>query len=118
MSEKPLHIQVAEALGWTEICLGGKDVQPQYACDWFGKPPAWDKSRIPDYKHSVPDYTIDWRETGPLIEKYEITVGTRDGIYWAHRQKNFQNAAGPTPLIAICNLLLDLHKAGKLNPCD
>ena len=115
MSDKPLHVQVAEALG----------------C-----PTAWDEyCRCPGLEHSGEEhpprlarFDTDWSATGPLIEKYEISVGPGateagpwaaisgvfvDGGGWDGLDFDYRGK-GPTPLIAVCHLLLALKKAGKL----
>lgn len=121
MSEKPLSIQVAEALGWTQMEPEG---QPQ---DWFGKPPDWDKSRLPGFRHHVPDYTTNWHETGPLIAKNGIKLYVSrylgpDPIEWGalhpgDRYRVAENTTlkgiGSTPLIAVCHLILAMKEAGK-----
>lgn len=119
MSEKPLSVRVAEALGCVpRLDLNGGD----WKCDCAG------------YAHSIDwidsdclvnSYATDWSAAGPLVEKYKIQVGPsylgigppapwcaatghdddRDGDEWAF---------GPTPLIAVCELVLKLKEAGKI----
>jgi hypothetical protein len=117
---EPFHVQVARALGWKD-CDGSKASTP-----WeFTDPP---EPRIvigiginPDGRRSpIPRYDTDWSATGPLIEHYGLHVGhsmiphdpwiagTEDSSTYGPK------AHGPTPLIAACNLILALHKAGKL----
>ena len=116
--EKPLHVQVAEALGWTEIEPCGNV--------FCGRDP----EGIWQEKHNyLPNYDTDWSATGPLIERYKINIfGYSDGGYEATSQRidtfvckecgavreHPPSAEGSTPLIAVCHLLLALHKAGKL----
>lgn len=95
--KKPLHVQVAEALGtmsvpWAEAQEIGYD---------------------PDY------YDTDWEATGPLIEKYGFWLRRLDGV--VVKWDAFRNDDLPTPrgegdtaLEAVCRLILALHKAGEL----
>lgn len=120
--EKPLHVRVAEALGCTETYY---DDHP-YVPGWRGKP-ADGHGGSPH----VPRYDTDWSATGPLIERYGISVtmddddassvgwlaGTFEYVcgsdgYHAYMDRGY--ATGETPLIAVCNLILALKEAGKL----
>jgi hypothetical protein len=86
-----------------------------------------------DKRHAHPSHVIfhydtDWEATGPLIEKYHVNVvhvdrvveidGTTEGAWWSamwdERPPLFLEASGTTPLIAICQLILQLKEAGKL----
>lgn len=83
-----------------------------------------------------PNYDTDWSVTGPLVEKYEIGL-REDGCGYRQEERWLAEAdyygppidesdkeyggrwasaqsRGPTPLIAVCNLILELGKAGKL----
>lgn len=119
--EKPLHVRVAEALG-CQLRTDGHN-WGCYCDEGFLHSGA---SMSPPY---INHYDTDWSATGPLIEKYEIAIGRwaqRDRGYWAaHWQPAWadcgipyeaSNAEAPTPLVAVCNLLLALHAAGKLKP--
>ena len=63
-------------------------------------------------------YDLDWAATGPLIEKYKLSVlpvwagdlGTWDAG-WGYFQVQ---ARGDSPLIAVCNLILKLAEIGSL----
>jgi len=126
MSEKPLHVQVAEALGWTMLESSNRmDMSQPHR----GYPP-----HLPTVgqKEPVPDFPTDWSATGPLIEKYGISVIQPDehaperadgqwiaGSGGAHGWDDGSlcmdcYAGGVTPLIAVCNLILLLAKEGKL----
>lgn len=93
-------------------------LQPDHDCIyvWEGEPcecsPVW--------LEKIPRYDEDWRETGPLIER----------LAWGlHRMLNDETwiaaprgahprgvaGIGPTPLIAVCNLILSLSAAGRLD---
>jgi hypothetical protein len=135
--ERPLHVRVAEALG----------------CKPEGGPDEW-LCGCKDRTHGVggpcrhpwevPAYDTDWAATGPLIERYGITIEAperhcddpegHDCLQWKayHPDSCFKchkypeppcasgecdldpRGAGAAPLIAVCNLILALHEAGKL----
>lgn len=105
--EKPIHVRVAEALGCKP--------EPMGAGDWF--------CSCEDRGHTNPDaagegwlqvaaYDTDWSATGPIIERYEITVA-HDSEGWMAEQHPFVSK-GTTPLLAVCHLLIALGEAGKL----
>lgn len=134
MSEKPLHVRVAEALGWTWkhspsgncrwLCPPTKDnrfcIEPDTYLD-----AAEDALTCSDGLRYVPRYDTDWSATGPLIGRYAITLTAPHvpGDPWL--SLSFGNtvgyggeveAEGDTALRAVCNLILALHAAGKLAP--
>jgi hypothetical protein len=94
---KPLHVQVAEALG----------EKPCQECldDGYGE--VWHHN-----------HTTDWNATGPLIEKLHIEliydVATDDWLAQPSMIHIENIPEAPTPLIAVCNLILKLKEAGKL----
>lgn len=130
MTEKPLHVRVAEALGCRAIHYPD-DPPERWACTCKDYGHRFDGGA--DY---VASYDTDWSATGPLIEKYEIDVwrehwtkdGVPGGVWIAGRAKdrtvdspNYEIAyesanegQGETPLAAVCNLILALAEAGRL----
>ena len=94
--EKPLRMQVAHALGWTDLDKDGY------------------------YRTDAPYYDTDWSATGPLIEKYQISlialqrIGKYQASYSTEEHGLLETEQGDTPLMAVCNLILTLGKAGKL----
>jgi hypothetical protein len=130
--EKPLHVRVAEALG----------CEPRLTGDWWhctcAPDPIHDDEGIDGAPHEggiLLAYDIDWAATGPLIERYGITVGRHDlhGLWYAHRPPWERIAAKPTPtsylvasvdnvgqslsrspLGAVCHQILVLDAVGKL----
>lgn len=118
MEEKPLHVQVAEALGWTKLkCLGNQD-------SWEGLPPLepdkFGRRWISDWLPlTIPRYDTDWAATGPLIEKHGINVRGGPGRWWTmadwptHQRHIVWAGQAETPLIAVCNLILAFAKEGK-----
>jgi hypothetical protein len=126
VTERPLCIQVAEALGCTLGSMSDID-GPVYYCKCPGgvHEARIGINKLPG-KHWIKRYDLDWSATGPLIEKYEWDLRAtpwRDGTKeweataWLPSRpepKDIVHADGPTPLIAVCELIVKLHKAGKL----
>jgi hypothetical protein len=131
---RPLHVLVAEALGWEELELvgtvtyntGGQVWDQRH---WKGRPRTY--GLLPStrsHREDVPAFDTDWRATGPLVERYGIGVGPvryfggeKDGQHtgewyacagWYDERENHR---GATPLFAICNLILALAREGKLS---
>ena len=107
----PLHVRVAEALGWTEL-----EPDANEAGHWGGTSPPGGNHMLPiQFSGIVPRYDIDWEATGPLIERLKMRVGPVrfDGPTWeAVAHGSWVNAL--TPLVAVCLLILDLQAARKL----
>lgn len=126
MTDKPLHVQVAEALGWQRCYLKVEftALEMYKSDDWRGFPPGRSVVSEGSSLVEIPRYDLDWAVTGPLIEKYGILVGkfppyTFDGKWYACLPGSESpyvqaEAHAPTPLVAVCNLILQLHKTGKL----
>lgn len=114
MSERPLHVRVAEALGWHSIEVGNAMRMDDHR---VGYPPKW---AIVGHKQEVPRYDTDWSATGPLIERVRIEIDPDEHFSWVARFDKQQNGSytygefGDTPLIAVCNLILALKRNGKL----
>jgi hypothetical protein len=72
--EKPLHVRVAEAIGWTETHeTGAGIVLPGAVSVWRGRPPGdvlvyVERDRMP----GVSRFDTDWSVTGPLLERLDI----------------------------------------------
>jgi hypothetical protein len=64
----------------------------------------------------------DWEETGPLIEKFVIELTAFPGGWRATAWRPFAipqtvtRADGTTALEAVCRLIVELGRAGKLAP--
>jgi hypothetical protein len=119
--EKPLHVLVSEALGWTD-CEGRETerwtstviLNPSpnrgESVLWIGRQPL-DPAEIQSHPmlpmrtgpHSgrvpIPRYDTDWSATGPLIEKYgiELTITGRPPkthwVCWAAKREGFTPSA-------------------------
>lgn len=122
MTEKPLHVRVALALGWrlaVHPCL-------KYG-DWWWEPGQEDAATSDD---ALPRYDTDWSATGPLIERFKVCLDAparlcdapdkHDCLKWKAGENSANDDAleltGDTPLLATCNLILALSEAGKLQP--
>lgn len=126
--EKPLHLRVAEALGWKVATH--PVLKPG---DWWLSPGALamsDDDGDPGgalSRDHLPRYDTDWSVTGPLIETYGITVtcyfisdkpfGWAAGLHAnvVGHEDGFVSSAD-TPLLAICELILALKESGRLKP--
>lgn len=105
--EKPLHVQVAEALGWIGVAQVG-------SAEWAGF--------LGEIPGRVSRYDTDWSVTGPLIEKYGISLQPEYFMtdppkltgYRAIQALTGTVGYGVTALEAVCNLILALAAAGKL----
>lgn len=130
--EKPLHIRVAEALGWRRIARPA-----HWRCDgefgWVAPGLKYEEDQASCNRcqsENPPRYDTSWEVIGPLIERYGITV-TDSGVgFVAARGKACATildngegdigllfdecGEGETYLIAVCNLILALRAAGKL----
>jgi hypothetical protein len=110
--EKPLHVRVAEVLGWTKartpIGFRGEV--------WCAVPPrGWPREAGPQYNGPggetvIPLFDTDWSATGPVIEKYGIGVWkdwpTSTDPWTAHVDKGDAKEYGATALLAVCNLIV------------
>lgn len=132
--ERPLHVRVAAALNLFAVnahdFLRKQEVAspPPYTsyrcvqCDGYWGHPEDVPETCPCTAWPV-RYDQDWAATGPLIEKFNLTliwdlgwcafteVDTTIGEFTC----NGKWAKGETPLEAVCNLLLILKEAGKLD---
>ena len=136
MTEKPLNVQVAEALGHKVRRLGPCTSCVQMPTDGGELPSAvekphyhWEMWREFEWEApdgiwvTVPNFPKDWSATGPLIEKHEINIDLRGAGWCATSFYNQEILAGhkadpqfgPTPLIAVCHLILKLAEEGKLH---
>lgn len=123
---EPLHVQVARALGCRPEWHEGHD---WWLCGCNDDSHVA-TSEIEDGEAIGPPilraYDTDWSACGPLLERFKIETtftphkgGPEEWTATAwlppREPQEVKRISGPTPLIAVCNLILALHKEGKLN---
>lgn len=112
---KPLHVQVAEALG----CKAIPHHESEYHCLWETPHFHCDCAVLSHVGSSgcsgnLANYDTDWAVSGPLIEKYGIELRDNVGGWtagaWRPRENCVKHlmADGKTPLEAVCKLILRL----------
>ena len=124
---KPLHVQVAEALGckpaiyWENSPWECRCEDSPHAAHTIHSECCHSHSGMACNDGDLAAYDTDWAATGPLIEKYGLRVYPHqgmdahgDGGWNASRGSWADFHVGATPLVAVCNLILALAKAGKL----
>lgn len=95
--EHPLHVQVAHAMGWTELALvDGK---------WWGVEP-YAGMRI-----QVPSYDRSWCSLGPVIDRFKIGISSNSG--WSAYSKGIVEH-GSNACEAVAKLIVKLGTEGKL----
>jgi hypothetical protein len=129
VTDEPLHVRVAEALGCSPRLIvaysrvHGETTPDEWACGCAGRAhsdPGNPAGAGHDCEYPMVYYDTSWSATGPLIEKYEIAVLPPERIaggclLWGARPYvGGPMEFGPSPLIAVCNLLLALAEAGRL----
>ncbi len=126
--EKPLYVQVAEAIGWRDIkYVGG--LLAVWASHHDGIEPGNLVIDSSAERKKLPRYDLEWGATGPLIAVYGIGLNyfvcdenccPPDGVRWTavygslgleHADKTVE---ARDPLIAVCRLIIALHAEGKL----
>lgn len=130
MSEKPLHVRVAEAIGLTvqdESVYGCRQMCVRSVSDSGDFPMPghrphdhilWTYYRKCEWEEDgdwepVVSYDTDWSATGPLIEEFGFNLEAGNG--WTALDWGGEYAAvGSTPLEAVCHLIIALSEAGKL----
>lgn len=116
MTDKPLHVQVAEALGWTQIEQCG-DILAPWASGYHGLPPGHgfilgDKNQG---RVKVPRFDLEWDATGPLMIRFRVGLFPmpQDRKMWV-AQCNHREAIGLQPLVMACSLIVDLAATNAL----
>lgn len=126
--EKPLHIQVAEALGWLDCT----QPNPMNRYSWVG----WRPHSELGWREPVPNYMLDWSATGPVMERLGIRLtcikyedGARWSAYWQNEtekcptcgHEDRSDISWPpevmdswcvSALEAVCRLILHLTELG------
>jgi hypothetical protein len=113
LSEKPLHVRVAEALGWTHVyeaaVMGLFSTALASDRAWIGTPPEGGAG-LPVYR-----YDTDWSATGPLIERYgiDLTLYPKHWTASGHPERGGTlSCPGDTPLLAVCELIVTAKGSG------
>ena len=116
--DDPLHVAVARALGWSHFFAPNRE----YPEEVVAYPPA---TVTPRKKQPVPKFHKDWSAIGPLIQAFEIQLSptprvARDQPPWWTALSTQYLHIHPTndydPRVAASQLILALHKEGKLLP--
>lgn len=125
---KPLHVQVAEALGWTDIqSLGPRNYGPRdhlHGTDlWVGLRPGVPGACF----EPIPRYDTSWADTGPLIERYQMEISPLMGVRWFAKacycdtvkaglgcDHGWDGDSRGTLLEAVCAVILHLDQCGRL----
>lgn len=125
MSETPLHVQVAEALGWTGLKSYPSGLWVGVPKEGIGPQPGMSAHDTIE----VPRFDLSFCASGPLIQKHGIGLLHQETEWIAFLESpqghGFVNdvaidigisdlGAGATPTEAVCHLILELHKQGKL----
>lgn len=107
----PLHVQVAQALGWTDLRqnqgLDGKQ-------NWIGVEPHGGLNLV------VPRYDTSWCSTGVLLERFNLSVARSVLLNEEKTPSKWVAMAGKviehcdSPCEAISRLIVRLSKEGKL----
>lgn len=109
----PLHVQVAEALGWDQDGgLHDWDEAPNgyKGCIRCGAQTSWEGEYDPAL--CVPQFDTDWSATGPLIEKHGFRLMPYKNEWEA--SWGVYSAVAGTPLRAVCHLVVNLHRQDRL----
>lgn len=109
LSLPPLHVRVAEALGCRPFQIGQ---------DWTCVCPNHGHTSV--QTEFLRRYDLDWAATGPLIEALQIEIvppGDPDGgtVWTAAKWRPAIQRDGATLLTAVCELIVALAEAGKLD---
>lgn len=140
VSDRPLHVQVAEVLGWTDLHHIPIEEFEEHD-HWTGKPPeGWfgpasfvttkvdPVERLVVNAATIPRFHDDPAATWPLIEKYGLELGLerndlcptdtsgRRIAYGGHGKDGEPTleGRGDTYLLAVCEVLLKMGKRGLL----
>ncbi len=128
MTEKPLHVRVAEVLGWTKVEHRNKPYVDDERVPWTGVPPAdfdgyrlWQTVGNKSYV-AVPRYDTEWSATGPLVERFKMSSDyctAPVGNVWMviisvwGEDKDRGKASAETLLMAICGAVLSMANDGS-----
>lgn len=133
MSEAPLYVQVARALGcdpvwnrdldWCCHCkqdrhgnrphfkVGDATCLRRYDTSWEATGPIIEKLRIQLESDSNTDGTVEW---SAMTEMEHLPTSNPADAPYGGRWQNAHVAEGATPLVAVCLLILELKAAKRL----
>lgn len=113
---EPLHVRVARALGCSNPI---REEYGGWACFCPRAPHGgrFGEREQPPYRDAaLPHYDESWEDTGPLIERLHIDLFMERGgdhDFWiaqpAEHRHGEEHGCGPTPLVAVCELILALR---------
>lgn len=124
-AEKPFHVKVAEALGCKPRYCPTMDIKDS---DWCCNCPGYPHEAGHDRDScELARYDTDWFAVGPVFETlgtvgHNMGLQCENGGHWlawkcdlgkADPLESYQGR-GATATVAICNLILALRAAGKL----
>ena len=129
LSEAPLHVRVAAALGCALREVRGRAAYPTIQGDVIGwgcgcddhshaavERQGSDTGEIEEWPSTteIKRYDLDWAAMGPEIERLRLVLWSRHrkGAACTHDQKMV--AEGETYLVAACNLIRRLRAEGPL----
>jgi len=122
---RPLNVRVADALGTMHV-LGpviGKDGERNIRRCTHHKDETYAYDFMTDYDGRVlaPPYDTEWSAGGPLIERLHVDLSWLSGSEWTATvwipnpsPRLNRRSSGPSPLVALCNLILSLEHDGLL----
>jgi len=117
IQRRPLHVLVADALGWQRIQYAGTILLPGAVGTYTGYPPAPGVAII-GQPEQIPRYDTDWSATGPHIGRLKIRLSySSQGRAFADHpsiDSEAQRQDESDILPAVCRLILALAEAGKL----
>jgi hypothetical protein len=104
MSEKPLNVRAAEALGWRADANGA--YPPSVTCEM--------PCRQHQHYESLPDYDTDWAAIGPEVKRLGIHI-IPEGRKWVALKElphGAMVAFAHEPQEAAAKLIVDMKEAG------
>ena len=111
LSDSPLDVQVAKALGWVDIV---KAVE-----GYRGRNPKYSDSQASDGLWQLQSYSTSWCAAGPLVNQYNICLEfTGEGWIADVNSLTFDFGkhcmeVGSSPTEAIAKLVVKMHKDDK-----
>lgn len=135
MSDKPLHVRVAEKIGWTQLHARGDHMCPSRRTGhdarcgditlagirYAGRKPGGMIVGYDGCHDDVPEFDADWAAIGPEITRLGLTLARYGSTEWqwgaSYAERDWGEPSGvrfsmerfaETPLEAVCALILAL----------